>query len=372
LPRPKTTRFPQRTGGGESDPSDIPEEAPTSEVDANTRKSHASLGPRDHPQRFEAFLNLTARWEELGIGPVRTPYYLALLASDLGEHDPLGFGGFPIWPHSLSRAYATKMSDLKISRSARVWLACDLWLSDVLCAFGLRWREVEQSISCAFLRSMPARYQPLLETVPAALQMMVWRNDLSRWRLLMQRGRGIRKDVEHLAKLIGGTYAGQYDGPALENLARMVSPPSWTLDDDRASKDVESQLKDRSRAGSPVERAVYRELEAQLWPAIELQTERPFDQPALWNGVPPFIQASLKKAGGSSIEQRPVGFWFLLADLAFHVPLIRGLPDRRFFEKPLSMDDFDSIQEFEAHIAKPADLQSANAIRLLVRRQVVV
>jgi hypothetical protein len=314
---------------GETDDGLVDESAVPSDTDLSS-------------DRFQAFRRTVSDegWVSEGIGPIRSLYYLAFLGSRGYESDLMNFGDFPRSPNGGNTGRLYPLDGVYCSRDAKDWLAYDLYLEDMLRGLGVSWLTVEAAMTHAFYINLPTPYRELLEGVPKPLWYVLWKHDLERWNSFERHGDRIEKAVNNLSALIWKTPFGPQYESGLENLRRIAAPAAWTVGE-------ELRLRDRCVPGSPIVRAVYTTVAKSLWRAIQVHASVERDSP-----VPPSLARILRQAETSN-ERRPVEYWKLLADIFYHLPIIRGLPDqRRYVDEP----------------PKRVPPHTQNAVRLIITR----
>ena len=275
--------------------------------------------------RYEPFRTLTAGWAALDIGPVRTLYHFDLFASTAFSEDVMDSGGFPRSPHATIPRRVGSFGDiLSPPDHGRDWLIYDLFLGDALANLGLTWKVIEEAMTAAFLAALPSVYPPLLTAanVPRALSFLLWRHDLEHWRFFRVHGAAIEREAAKMSRLLWKTPDGSEFAPILASLGRRAKPAPWTQPVMGAEK-LADELQERTKNSSPIIKVVNRALDAALWGGI---SDKPIKPTA-----PDFVKHIWKH----KIEvngQRTDEYRMLLADILFHLPIVRGLPPLRRYQ----------------------------------------
>lgn len=298
--------------------------------------------------RFQMFQNLTAGWlnnKALDIGPVRTIYCFDLFASSAYNPDLMDTGGFPGSPHATVPTPIIPFGGLLHTEANMTdWLKYDLYLGDALTGLGLTWAGIEQAMTKAFLKALPPVYPPLLADVPKPLAFVLWKHDLERWRYFTRHGARIKAATGQLTRLIWKTPFGPEFQKTLTAIERIADPAPWT-EPVKPHLDIATRLMERCADSSPIIKVVNMALDAAVWNGIRSQDITP-EMPAFARHI---YERKIEVGG-----QRPEEYWMLLADIIYHLPIVRGLP---------------ALRRHIDETPKRFPSQTANALRLSVVRQ---
>ena len=299
-------------------------------------------------KRFQIFQNLTASWlgsKPLDIGPIRTLYFFDLFASSAYNPDLMDMGGFPVSPHATIPTRIVPFGGLPHTESNSTdWLKYDLYLTEALAGLGLSWTVVENAMTDAFFKALPHVYPPLLANVPKPLAFVLWKHDLERWRYFTRYGARIKAATGQLTRMLWKTPYGPEFQTTLTAIERIADTAPWT-EAVKPHLDIADRLMERCANSSPIIKAVNIALDAAVWDGIRYQRITP-EMPAFARHI--YTQKNID--GG----KRPEEYWMLLADIIYHLPIVRGLPALR--------KHLDTSPKFFSP-------QTANALRLSVTRQ---
>jgi hypothetical protein len=187
-----------------------------------------SLWRSTNEDRFRIIQELVTRWKPLGVGPVRTQYFLNVILG--GNIDELGIGGFP-FPGTLSFPRGDGTDSAFVSAqyiSGNQWMLNDAMFADVLARLGLSWEVLEDGLSRAFRKALPENYRALLKGVPSALDFLLWKHDLECWRNFSKIGDGITEHSDALSQLISNTPISSQFEPFLHDLRQIAASTDWT------------------------------------------------------------------------------------------------------------------------------------------------
>ncbi len=255
------------------------------------------------------------------------------------HYDKAGLRLFIPFDAPLPRPLVDLGGGLPANVHASEWLLQDFFLNDVLTAMGLTWEIVEEAMADAFFNALPPKFREII-TPDDPHGFLLWKRELERWWYFSGHEVGTMGHIKGLRRSIAKTpYVHQFAG-VFRYLEALVTPAPWTQ---TLTHDLPMFLGNESPIIQPVNKA----LDAVVWGGIKYQQVPP--------AMPDFARHiyDQKTDSKNCKGRRPEEYWMFLADILYHLRLVRGLPTLK--------RGLDAVPTM-----LPA--QSANAVRLSATR----
>lgn len=243
-------------------------------------------------------------FDTLDVGSIRTLYYQELALVLLHAEGDLDYP-------PRGRSFFDNSGVLQDKND---WLIHDRFLAEGLKEIGLTWAAVERAIFRGFMSALPQSFRALERNRPSPMDIVSWKYALEDWGWYFGRRKSISKKADELFPLV--------DGSPFSNelwwLKQVVSQFAWAEVPNLRIKDYMTQR------NSPIVAAVLSALADKLWHGMNYSIE---PVPRL-----DFARSMVaKKAFNESVDsegysQAPTELWKLVADIIYHLSIIKGLP----------------------------------------------
>ena len=303
----------------------------------------------DHEVRkFAAALTeLTRDWGSVGVGPIRSLYYvLCLLPAEQGKLAPV-FGGFPPPNEPLSESSEVTDEDL-IVVYPREWMVRDLFLEWTLADLNLSWGLVERAMRVAFLAALPVAYRRAMRGYSDPLKILLWPHALAEWQKTREHGGAVGSAIKSMLDILVATQGIHGYPKILEAVGSDLETAHREAVSDSRAVTKEWRLTEHHKQSQPLIKAVGSCLKFLVWDkprnelTIRIQTvtrglsqtqaairEKNIIRQTLAE-IPPDASPAVKKIlqhrAGLGSQRIPIELWMLIADLVNHCPVIKGLP----------------------------------------------
>ena len=267
-----------------------------------------------------------AGFDTLDIGPIRTLYYQELALVLLHAEGDLDYP-------PLGRSFFDNSGVLQDKND---WLIHDRFLAEGLEEIGLTWTSVETAMFQAFWSALPQSFRALEPNKPSCMNIVSWKYALEDWGWYFARRKSISKKADELFPLV--------DGSPFSNelwwLKQVVSRFAWA---EMPHLRIKNYMTQRN---SSIVTAVLPTLADKLWHGMNYLME---PAPRL-----DFARTlSTKKAFNEFDEsqgyaQAPVELWKFVADIIYHLSIIKGLPGTVPLTYKDQADDKHEILTYDA------------------------
>ena len=289
-------------------------------------------------------------WPPQSIGPVRRLYYRALLLHGADQrltrylpslHPEWQSGGHMAVPRDASPGSVVFLNSLRVEASE--WLLHDFFLNDVLTTLGLTWETVERAMAEAFQAAMAnafAKATPdgTAPKIPDSLKslfavedpygFLTWEAEMVRWDRYARHADKIAHHAESLRTAFGKKIPTHNFDEVFDEVEVALTPAPWmrsVVKDMRVTVTANGKTRPQTRTVSAM--PDYVGVKSPLARAVNRGLDDAFDgitTEAISASVPDFV----KHIHRARVEdgERVQEYWMLLADILYHLPLVRGLP----------------------------------------------
>lgn len=267
-----------------------------------------------------------AGFDTLDVGLIRTLYYqeLALVLlhaeGDL-DYPPRGRSFF---------------DNCGVLQDKNDWLVHDMLLAEGLKEIGLTWTVVEKVMFQGFLSALPQSFRALHCNRPSCIDVVAWKYALEDWGWYFARRKSISKKADELFLLVNGTPFSN----ELWWLKQIVSQFAWA---EMPHLGVQNYTMQRN---SPIVAAVLPALAHKLWHGMNYDI-KPI--PRLDFARTLVSKKAFNEADdGTGFSQAPTLLWKLVADIVYHLSMIKGLPGTVPLTYEDQADDKREVLSYEA------------------------
>jgi hypothetical protein len=277
------------------------------------------VSPAPWQMLFDLFDAYTNTWRNLGIGPIRTLYYLDLVAG-LDDHgnSVFRFTDHPFFDHHCVAITATD------------WLIKDMTLDIALRTAGISWLDVETVMYDEFCGALPPAFDAAIRGVPSSLVLVIWAQYLHNWIKFNSNRTMLQARTKSLVSRLPGD--AQYRGQVQALLAD-VSPIGWL------AKLPGLNLKDfGTNRRSPIIQPIIEAIRDAIWDGID------YERMDLTLNRPAYVDKILSAKLGEDYDRKnyPDDLWQLVADIICHLSIIKGLPQHPCFASKTPLGEFMS------------------------------